>query len=179
MYSAVSFMSLVQIENEDELKRKFALALLKHPGNPFQAGIEVFGTDTGKALFVGSNWLNDPIVEEEKARLLEDGGEMALLPSKSDLARKVWEMATCDEGEGSKRIDFEDKLKAFRFYAELREFIKKPGESTSEGSGNTNVQNNVMVVHQHGTNEEWSDALREQQRKLLADAAKPHASSTH
>lgn len=155
--------------NEDELKRKFAAALLRNPGKPFEAGVEVFGTDTGSALRAASVWIHDPIVVAERDRLTEEEGEMAFLPSKADLARKIYDMASNE----AVRMDFKDRLAAFRFYAELRSFIEKPREASGDVTNNVTT-NNVMVVRDHGTDTEWSDKLRNQQRKLLENASKPH-----
>lgn len=163
-------MSELTIQNEGELKLKFAAALLRFPGDAFKAALDIFGTDTGRALYAASHWLQDPVVLAEKERIVEDGGEMALLPTKADLARKVWEMAT-DE---TKFVEFKDRLEALKYYGALRSFVDKPAES--KGEGNTNVvAQNVMIVRDHGTNEQWENKLAEQQRKLLENASKPVA----
>lgn len=156
--------------SDNHLKTKFAVALLKH-GEAFKAGLDVFGADTQAALHAATHWIHDQFVLSEKERVLndEEGGEMALLPSKAELARKVWDMATNEE----KKVDFRDRLEALKFYGTLRNFVERPKEA---GSGDTTnvVAQNVMIVRDHGSSDQWEAKLREQQRTLIANAAKPH-----
>jgi hypothetical protein len=162
-------MSELIIQNEDELKLKFAAAMLRFPNDPFKAGLEVFGTDTGRALYVASHWINDPLVCAEKQRILDDDGEMFGLPSKAEVARKVWDLATAE-----RPMEDKDRLEMLKFYSSLRGFIEKPKDAAGEGT--TNIQaNNVMIVRDHGTNEQWAEKLRRQQEVLIENAAKPVA----
>lgn len=162
-------MSELTIQNEGELKLKFAAALLRYPSDAFKAGLEVFGTDTGRALYVASHWINDPIVNAEKQRILEDDGEMFGLPTKADVARKAWDLANAE-----RPMEDKDRLELLKFYASLRGFVEKPKESTGEGNTNVIAQN-VMIVRDHGSNDEWADKVRRQQEKLLQDANRPVA----
>jgi hypothetical protein len=141
----------------DALKTKFAVALLRNPDRAFQAGCEVFGEDTGKALYVAHNWLNDDFVAAEQRRLLKDNGARSFLPSKEDAAREVWRMATDD------RTPVEDKRRFMDLFCEIMGYKERPQQSGI----NVNVtQNRVMVVNNHGSDDDWEQKARAQQHRL-------------
>lgn len=141
-----------------ELKQRFAAEWLASPNDPFKAACNVYGADTGKALYAATHWINDPDVLAEKQRLIDEDGEDAFLPNKAELCRKVWDMA---QGE----IEARDKLAALRLYGELRNYIEKPNSAVTV---NTNVTTNkVMVVREKATVDEWERGLIEQQRRLV------------
>jgi hypothetical protein len=155
------------MENELELKSKFAFELLRanvtDSIGAFKIALSIFPNDTGVALRVANEWVKDPIVIAEQQRLADELGELAFLPTKIDLSRAIWEKAnkeyTCTE----------DFTKLMRLYAEVRGFIEKP---------TTNIQNNlisnnkVMIVTDHGNDNEWETKLKEQQRVLRLDSAR-------
>ena len=144
-------------EETDALKTKFAIALLRNPDHPFQAGCEVFGEDTGKALYVANNWLNDAYVAEQQRNLLKEKGARAFLPSKEDYAREVWRMAL------DTRTPIEEKRKFLDLYGEVMGFKERPQQSGI----NVNVtQNRVMIVKDHGTDDEWEQRAAAQQHRL-------------
>lgn len=145
----------------DALKTKFAIAILRNPDHPFQAGCEVFGEDTGKALYVANNWLSDDFVEAEKRRLLADKGARSFLPSKEDLARAVWRMANDD------RTPVEEKRKFFDLFADIMGHKERPAQSGI----NVNVtQNRVMIVKDHGDDATWEKRALAQQHQLANGA---------
>lgn len=105
--------------SEQEDKKAFAIAWLKQ-SDPFKAAVSVFGpTQAGKCLKIADEWPNDPFVIQYYNELLEEKGEEAFLPTKAAVARKVMETA-----EGFIHVD--NKLKAFRLYAEIMGYITKP-----------------------------------------------------
>lgn len=149
--------------SDTELKAKFAAELLRNPKEPFLAGLSVFPNDNGRALRAAYEWPNDPEVKAEQARLTAKDGGAGFLPSKAELARAIWDKSTA-------AYDAEDFTKLAKLYADVMGFIQKP-----EPAVNVNVNNNrVMVVKDHGTNEEWAEKLAAQQRELTNVAESRH-----
>ncbi len=116
-------------ENETALKKAFAAFLLKCPEDPYRAALAVIDTskDAGPAMLAANLWPNDAIVKAEMARLLEEKGEFAFLPSKVELARSIWERAHRDGTEDA------DAVKLLKLYAEVMDFIPKPGAKSNVG----------------------------------------------
>ncbi len=139
------------------LKLRFARALLKYPDEAFRAGQEVFGADTGKALYAAQVWINDETVLNEKDEQHSEKGELAFLPSKADYARQVWRMAN------NERTANEDRVKLLSLYGDVMGFKERPNTS----SVNVNVtQNRVMIVKDHGTDDDWEKRAELQQQRL-------------
>lgn len=144
------------------LKDLFALALLRQPDNPFQAAVKIFGTDTARALDISHRWPNDQYVLSKQAELLAEFGEEAFLPNKHDLARKLYELAdTLTDGK--------EKIAALRLYADVRGYIEKQ-TAIANVTNNTVVQNRVMVMKDHGTDDEWEAKAAKQQGLLIEHA---------
>ncbi len=154
----MSYRGSMSDAHEQQLKEKFAEELLRNPGDPFKAGLAVFGMNTGRAMQAAQQWATDPYVMEYKDKLLEERGVRSFLPTKEDLAREIIDFARaigCPE----------DKIKAFRLYGEVMGFIEKPAVNVNN---NTNIQqNSVMVIKDHGTDDEWEAKLATQQRALV------------
>lgn len=113
--------------NENELKTEFALELLRTPNDPFKAALCVFSSDTSKALRVATEWPKDDFVKQELKRLKGGDGELALLPTKADLARSVWHRAHAE------RVDNESFVKLGRLYAEIMDFMPKTQRIENSG----------------------------------------------
>jgi hypothetical protein len=159
--NAVALAPWVQDERDaPTLKRAFAAALLYYPTDPFKAALQLFPNNTMRALTVAQEWIADPFVLNAQAELIAELGEDHFLPSKVTLARRVFEL-----GENV-RASQSEKLSAFRLYAELRGFIEKPGFTVQN---NTNIlnQNRVMLMTDHGSNEDWETKALAQQTKLV------------
>jgi hypothetical protein len=153
------------IETDEEIlakKERFAELMLRE-NEPFKVALILYPDDTGRALEVASMWPRDPVVIELQKSLTDAEGEITFLPTKADAARLAWNMAR-DEARFT-----EDRLKALKLYAEIRGFIEKPQVSVQNNVQNNNVQHNVMVVYDHGNDAEWSDKLRNQQKRLKAE----------
>lgn len=153
-------------ETERLQKKAFAEALMQMPGKPFDAALQVTGTNTNRALWIATNWPNDAEVKAITAQLIEDGGEMQFLPSKADLARKVWEL-------GNTAFEAKDRLAAYRLYGEIRGFIDKPNANV-QINNNTNVDNRVLVVKDLGTDDDWEAKAEAQQRALVNVSTSRH-----
>lgn len=148
-------------QTERDLKTSFAGAWLSSPDDPFKAAFSIFA-DPGIACKAATVWIKDAFVKAEKIRLLEENGLKAFLPTKEDQAKDVYEMAT------DKSLDQDIRIKAHRLYAEIMGNIEKPDQRT-----NVNILNQtVMTVPIHGTNEEWEQRAKDQQHALIyGDAA--------
>lgn len=144
---------------ESIMKDVFALALLRAPNNPFAAAKQVT-TDPGHALRISTAWPNDPHVLAKQAELLETFGEEAFLPSKLTLARHVWELAQSG--------DAKDRIKAYELYGNIMSFIAKQTAIANVTNNTVVNQNRVMVVKDHGTDDEWEAKTIDHQTKLLA-----------
>lgn len=156
-------------EELKEMKRRFAAEILRKPGNAFEAALSC-GLDTGAALRASVEWLNDEEVLAFKQQLLEDNerGELAFLPSKAEAARLAWDLANAGPF-------IEDRLKALKLYSDILGYIEKP----SAVNVNNNVTNNrVMVVKDHGSNENWEENMRRQQAELTKESS-GNASTKH
>lgn len=146
--------------DQQSMKLEFAASLLRHPDDPDKAAFAITD-DTGLALQIAKSWVRDPVVLGEQERLLLSGGARTFLPTKEVQARRVY-----DEALNTKNTT-DDRLKAHRLYAELMAFIEKPTAT------NVNIlnQQNVMVVKDHGTDDDWEKGLQKQQRILTGNAS--------
>lgn len=138
-------------------KVKFAAALLREPENAFKAGVEVFGADTGRALYAATKWLNDAEVLAERTKLLQTHGARAFLPSKEDYAREVWKQAT------NERVPVEDRTRLLALYGDVMGFK----EAAQKNAGGITINNNkVMLVKDFGNDSDWEARAAAQQHAL-------------
>ena len=154
--------SVITVPDDEELKKRFALALLNNPSEPFKVAQGIFGEDTGRALMASTKWPSDPLVIAFQAKAKEDLGDMHFLPTKADLARAAWDVAV------NERLPVDDRLKAMRLYGDVRGFIEKQGAIINN---NVLTNNKVMVVKSYDSSGEWETKLAEQQQKLIHDAS--------
>jgi hypothetical protein len=128
------------IENADEKKHLFGLALAKYP--PFKAACEVFGEDTNTAVWVSQYWLTDPTVVAAKDKYLEVADNSKTLLDKDELARKLLVMA--DEKNANNTfylLDGKDRLKALELYAKVKGYTDSKVDPTV-----TNFIHNQMTI---------------------------------
>lgn len=112
-----------QSDDTNSKKRLFAYHWLRTPNDPFRAGIVVFGqTNAGQALMACSDWINDPIVLDERDRLIAEKGELAFMPSRYETARNAMSIFETSR-------DPENKLKALKLYADIMGHIPKDTNS--------------------------------------------------
>ena len=137
-----------------ELKSQYAALLLKFPDDPFKAAKILFEPDWGKSLMVAREWPSDPFVIEQKKAILSEHGETSFLPTKSEIARELHAIARLEN-------DTDYRLKAYELFSKIMGFIEKPGATFNNIS-----QNNVMIVKDHGSDDQWADACLEQQKTL-------------
>lgn len=167
-------ISLAKDEVELEARQKeFAAHLLRMPDDPFKAALAVFGdADPGRALYAAQNWVRHPIVLAHMETLKQEHGALYFLPDKATVCRKVWDIA-----ETAKTVA--EKTNAIKLYSDLMGFNPKPESNSSQnvfvGGGNGGAR--VMVVTKHGDDNDWKEAARVQQAKLLESAAEDLAES--
>ena len=128
------------IADEEEKKKQFGVALGKL--SPFKAACEVFGADTNTALWVSTNWVNDPTVAASKDKYLEAADQSQALLDKDQFARMLLTMANEKNASNTVHLlDGKDRLKALELYAEVRGFKG----SKSDLSSTTFVHNSMTI----------------------------------
>lgn len=153
---------------ELEQKHAFAEAWLRHPKDPFAAARDVFGADTGRALIVAQTWTLDVEVLAHQQRLIDEHGARSFLPTKEEFARRVLDAT---DALNDSVLAFEDKLKGYKLFAEIMGYIEKPGPTINN---NPTTINRVMVVKDHGSNDDWERRARNQQAALVAGNETKH-----
>lgn len=147
-----------QEEQADQAKRKklFAEQLLKDPSDPFKVALSIFGSDTGGALLAAQEWPSDFEVIEYQQQLIKEQGELAFLPSIKEALRLAYDIAS------GKVTATAEMIKGLDIYMKGRDFYPKEAPLIE------NNTNNVMVVYNHGSDENWEKNALQQQRKLKA-----------
>lgn len=161
----VGFSSLSSIEERSPeematLKRRFAYELLMKDGDAFEAALSVT-SNTLEALRISETWAMDLEVRKATDLLQEEYPPEHFLPTKVELCRKVW--GKLDDED----LDVSDFVRLSHHYSELRAFF--PDKKSSGVQNNIVIQNKVMKVVDHGTRDEWSEALSANQIKLQED----------
>lgn len=149
-------LTTLQSFETEENKALFAEALLSSPNNAFEAAKKVFPGNMSYALYASNNWVHDDSVTRHQRRLLHEYGETKYLPSKVEVAREIHDISKV-------ALDVETSLKALQLYCNVRGFIEKPGTVIN----NNAVCNKIMVIKDHGTDEQWEDKLQQQQQNLI------------
>lgn len=143
---------------ETLLKERYVEEWVRH-GDPFKAALALYPYDSGMALKISATWPLDPEVLSLRRAIGCD--ETGLIPSREELISKV--MKAAEEAPMT-----EDKLKGFRLVSEMCGYIQKPEIAIDNRS--ITVNNRVMAVRDHGSDEEWEQRLAEQQRSLTSKA---------
>lgn len=130
-------------QSDENLKKQFGIELAKAT-NPFEAGCNIFGEETNKALWVSFNWLNDPIVIASRDIYLKTVELSKPLLDKEQLAAKV--LALADEkilknGVYYPVIEAKDRIAALKLYSEIAGYTGKVEIDNSK-----NITLNEMVV---------------------------------
>lgn len=150
-------VALPQID--EALKLQFAAVYVRE-NNAAAAAMAIIPDNPGRALMCIQTLLTDPIVVAEIARIKDNVDPKSLLPSKFDVARDIFDRAKLTQ-------DNEEYTKLMRLYGDVMGFIEKPGANVD-----VSVQvANVMVVKDHGTDEQWASKARQQQQTLTLNAA--------
>jgi len=147
-------------DNTEDQKRQYGIALVQTQGDAYKAALLIFGNDIPRALCVSREWPNDPAVQGVLAAEAENP---ELFPSK---LTRLWEVLAIARSVG---VEAKDRLKAYDMISEMLE--EKPKAPGTTINNNTLVDNRkVMVVTDHGSDDDWSEKLRRQQAALVNDA---------
>lgn len=139
----------------------YALELAKHPNEPLKAALVATNNVLGDALRLMAECTGDPAFADRQRELVEAADATEFIPSKELVAFEILTLGR----KADANDDF--KLRAYRLFAEVMGFIKTGGAAVQV---NNLVQNRVMVVTRHATEEDWEASALTQQTKLI-DAA--------
>lgn len=142
---------------DESLKPKYAALLLKEK-EPFDAALRLSPDNTGVALWCATNWTNDPEVVEEMARLKGESDAVKSIATKYDLARLYWNMANDEKIEPKDRLTAAEKFGAVAG-------IYDPKQNNNMNI-NVDAAPRVMIVKDHGSNDDWEVRAATQQREL-------------
>ena len=156
----MAVIATIPVVVDDAAKLRFAAELVRTK-NPATAAMSIIVGNPGLALKYSYELQVDPIVVAEIERLKDEFGEEAFLPSKAQLAREIYDRANRDG------VDHEEYVKLIQLHCSMRGLIEKPGTNVDV---NVQVQN-VMVVKDLGTDEQWAAKAARQQRELTLDAS--------
>lgn len=142
-----------------KLKKLFAAALVREPGNPFKAAMSVFPDDVGSALLYAPQWNIDSEVIAEMNKIEEESELIDIIPTKKEAALLAWTLANNDWLKGKERVD------ALRLFSEIAGHM--PDKTVNKNIKNDNAVNRVMIVKDHGEDDEWELKLATQQKGLI------------
>lgn len=124
---------------EIELKRLFAIAMLKKPlrkpQDSYDIATTIFGGDTVSGMRAGSSWPTDPEVLRMRDEMLQQHGAEFFLPTKEDVARELLDIANEKYDNGQLKHDARDREKLLRLYCEVMGYIEKPTPGGKGGKG--------------------------------------------
>lgn len=144
----------------------FAIELLKDPRDPLGAATIALDGDEVTAMKVYMEWANDTDVEDYQRKHLSlssrEGQFNEKLPEKEAYAKAVYELA--NDG----KVDYDTRYKYHKLYGDVQGFIQKP-ETTTNVQINQS-QSRVMIVKDHGSDEDWEESLSKQQDQLTIEA---------
>lgn len=128
-------------EDEDTLKREFALLWAKYPNNTAaEIGQQLFANrvEPMRGLQAGAVWSRELAVIAMRDDFILNGGdaEASDLPSKEQIGREIIAVARAAR-------DPKDRLAAYRLYGEINGHIEKPGVTVNN---NDNRIVNVLKV---------------------------------
>ena len=152
------------MDNEKELKTRFARLLIDRPTEPYTAMCELFA-DRREAFAKCELWARDPFVLAEKARLEATLSDDDLLPTKGKYLLEVLKYAR-DMRLADPKIAFQyDNL-----YAQMRGHVEKAAPSSTTNNVQLNI-NRVMRDPDFGSDENYAITLEAQQKALADDAS--------
>lgn len=151
-------------DSEPLYKEQFATFLFQG-FTPFVAAYKIWPQDAGFALKISEQWRDDAYVQQCVATLKDIADAANKPPEKEALIKDIHSSIP--------RMRDEDKLKAYRLIAEMSGFIEKAAPPQVNIDQRTQV-NRVMIMPDHGTDEEWEAKLAEQQDKLMHHARTNH-----
>jgi len=146
----------------EEHKERFATVWATMPDDAFKAALTVYG-DAGQALAAVRRLESDPEVIAMRDAKRDE--------AKEELAASVYDLALETAAQDLRALPTGHPEKTKIIAAILGHAAKVPQVNINN---TTNVDNRkVMVVNDHGSDDDWSAKLLAQQAKLVQDADKP------
>lgn len=143
----------------EEFKRQFAAAFVRMNGNAAAAALSLIVDNPGEAMRQSNELPRDPFVVAEIDRIRRDGSDEDKQPSRVEIANMILDRAKeCKDSEDFERL--------MRLYCNTRGFT----ERTAVAVVNNNTVQNVMIVRDLGTDEDWKIKSAHQQQELTANA---------
>lgn len=166
-------------QNDEQLKIAFGIELAKGHSNPFVAACEVFEKETNKALFISTNWINDPIVIEAKNNFNKVTSSQEKILDRDELSLKLLTFS-------EEKINFNgnevyaakgaDRLRALELYAKIQGLISDKTEINNNINNNNKFmeirfvepekQENVKIIEHSPVSEVEEDILENSPIKL-------------
>jgi hypothetical protein len=168
---AASLPATQPAETEEQtvaLKERFA-EMLYRGGEAFAVALALT-QNTTRSLRMAAEWPSDPQVKTllESFRQMEDEGDTRFLPSKSEHIKWLRDKAN----EAARIADFSAASQFARLLTNVLGFEQQ--KASVEINNNTQV-NRVMVMRDHGSNDDWERKAMEQQARLKTQVLE-HAS---
>jgi len=144
---------------ELDCKKQFAALLLSDMANPFKAALAVFENDSANACKYALLWKDDPEVLAEIELLKATKSISDIVANKIEVAKCTWALANNDWTPPKSRVD------ALRLLAEMAGYM--PDKTINKNVTADVKVNKVMLVKDHGENEDWEEKIRAQQKGLI------------
>lgn len=142
------------------LMKRYAAEQLRDPGRDIHIALGLI-PDAPIAAAAVNVWNNDPIVIQERLRLQEEHGQRAELPTKETIALEILALARAE------KHSVPDRLKAYDQYNQMMQYI---GRNANQ-PGSVNIfSNKVMLLKDHGSNDDWEARAVAQQSGLVKQA---------
>ena len=143
---------------EPRYKEQFA-QFLDAGFSAFVAAIRIFPNDAGTAAAVATAWLNDPYVVAYRVNAKENAAAK-LKPAPKDAPIKRIE-------DRLPRMTDDNYLRGERLLAEMSGHIEKAAPPSINIDNSQKVIERVLVVKDHGTEDQWEARMMQQQAKLI------------
>lgn len=143
---------------EPRYKEQFA-QFLEDGFSPFVAAMRLWPNDVSLASVVQSTWPADPFVEAVRERIQAEKKAKTEPAGKSAQIMRITNRLD--------RLTDDNYLKAERLIAEMSGHIEKAAPPSVNIDNRQQVVERVLVVRDHGTDDEWETKMMAQQNKLI------------
>lgn len=159
-----------EIDQTLKLKRLFAARLMQidrdNSQEVFKVATEFCGTDYGAALRMTKDWPQDPDVIEECVRI---GNSGVTVDEREKLKKEAIDILMKIARDDKKFT--EDRIKALKEVGVISGIVQENKTNINVNNNTLNVtQNRVMVVKDHGSDEDWELAALQQQERLVNES---------
>lgn len=159
--------------NDEEtlkIKKLFAARLLQidldNPQEIFKVATEFRPDHMGEALRIAQTWPQDPDVIAERIRLTNEGFGV---DEKEKIKKECIDLLLAIARDKTKWP--EDRIKAIKELGSISGIVQDNKTNINVNNTTNVTQNRVMVVNNHGNDDEWEAQLMQQQEKLVHESA--------